>query len=38
VERDDALQVVGEMRSPLGLALGEGLLGAVVGVGEVVDA
>ena len=38
VERDDALQLVGEMRAPFRLAAGEGLLGAVIGVGQVVDA
>ena len=38
VQRDDALELVGEMGAPLGLALGEGLVLAVVGVGQVVDA
>ena len=35
---DDALQLVGEMRAPFRLAAGEGLLGAVIGVRQVVDA
>ncbi len=38
MQRDDALELVGEMRAPFGLALGEGLLLAVVGVRQVVDA
>ena len=38
VQRDDALQLVGEMRAPFRLAAGEGLFGAVIGVRQVVDA
>ena len=38
VQRDDALELVGEMRAPLGLALGEGLLLAIVGRRQVIDA
>ena len=38
VQRDDALQLVGEMRAPFRLAAGEGLFGAVIGVGQMVDA
>jgi len=38
VQRDDALELVGEMRAPLGLALAEGLVLAIVGRRQVVDA
>ena len=38
VQIDEAGQLVGQMRAPLRLALGEGLLGAVVGRLQVVDA
>ena len=38
VQRDDALQFVGEMRAPFRLALGERLLLAVVGVRQMIDA
>ena len=38
VQRDDALELVGEMRAPFRLALGEGLLLAVVGRRQMVDA
>ena len=38
VQRDDALEIVGEMRAIVRLALGEGLLLAVIGVRQVVDA
>ena len=38
VQVDEAGQLVGQVRAPLRLALGEGLLGAVVGRLEVVDA
>jgi hypothetical protein len=38
VQRHDALQIVGEMRAPLRLALAEGLLFAVIGVRQVIDA
>jgi hypothetical protein len=38
VQGDDALELVRQMRAPFRLALGEGLMLAVVGVGQVVDA
>ena len=38
MQRDDALEIVGKMRAPFGLALGEGLLLAIVGVRQVIDA
>ena len=38
VQRDDALQLVGQMRAPFRLALGERLLLAVVGVRQMIDA
>ena len=38
VQRDDALEIVGEMRAPFRLALGEGLLLAIVGRRQVIDA
>ena len=38
VQVDEAGQLVGQVRAPLGLALGEGLLGAVVGGLQMVDA
>jgi hypothetical protein len=38
VQGDEAGQLVGEMRAPLGLALGVGLLGAIVGGLQMVDA
>ena len=38
MQRDDALQLVGQMRAPFRLALGERLLLAVVGVRQVIDA
>ena len=38
MQRDDALQVVGEVRAPFRLALRERLLLAVVGVRQMVDA
>ena len=38
MQRDDALEFVGEMRAPFRLALGEGLLLAVVGVRQMIDA
>ena len=38
MQRDDALEIVGEMRAPFRLALGEGLLLAIVGRRQVVDA
>ena len=38
MQRDDALELVGEMRAPVRLALAEGLLLAIVGRGQVVDA
>ena len=38
MQRDDLFQIVGKVRAPLGLALGERLMLAVVGVREMVDA
>ena len=38
VQTDDALQFVGQMRAPLRLADGEGLLGAVIGGLQMIDA
>ena len=38
MQRDDALQFVGEVRAPLRLALAERLMLAVIGVRQVVDA
>src|SRR5499433_2906787 len=38
VQRDDALELVGQMGAPLGLALAEGLVLAVVGRRQMVDA
>ena len=38
VQRDDALELVGEMRAPVRLALAEGLVLAVVGGRQVIDA
>ena len=38
MQRDDALKLVGEMRAPLRLALGERLLLAVIGVRQMIDA
>ena len=38
VQRDEAVEIVGEMRAPFGLALGEGLLLAIVGVRQMIDA
>ena len=38
MQRDDALELVGEMRAPVRLALAEGLVLAVVGVRQVIDA
>ena len=38
VQRDDALELVGEMRAPVGLALAEGLVLAAVGRRQVIDA
>ncbi len=38
MQADDALQLVGEMRAPFRLALGEGLMLARVGRGQMVDA
>ena len=38
MQRDDALEIVGEVRAPFRLALAEGLLLAVVGVRQMIDA
>ncbi len=38
MQRDDALELVGEMRAPFRLALGEGLMLAVIGRRQMVDA
>ena len=38
MQRDQAVEIVGEMRAPFGLALGEGLLLAIVGVRQMIDA
>jgi hypothetical protein len=38
VQGDDAFEIVGEMRAPVRLALREGLLGAIVGRRQMVDA
>ena len=38
MQRDDALELVGEMRAPFRLADGEGLLGAVIGRRQMIDA
>ncbi len=38
MQRHDALERVGEMGAPFGLALGEGLMLAIVGRGQMVDA
>ncbi len=38
VQRRDPFEIIGEVRAPLGLALGEGLGVAVVGVRQMVDA
>ena len=38
MQRDEALELVGEMRAPFGLAAREGVLLEVVGVRQVVDA
>ena len=38
MERDDPFQIVGQMRTPFGFALGKGLLGPVIGVRQMVDA
>ena len=38
MQRDDALELVREMRAPVGLALAEGLVLAVVGRRQVIDA
>jgi hypothetical protein len=37
VQRHDAFQLVSQMRTPFGLAAGEGLLFPVIGVGQVID-
>ena len=38
VQRDDALELVGEMRAPFRLALAEGLLLAIIGRRQMIDA
>ena len=38
MERDDTLQIVRQMRAPFRLAPRKGLLGAVIGVGQMIDA
>ena len=37
MQRDDALEIVGEMRAPFRLALAERLVLAVVGRGQMID-